>query len=227
MVPPATPPDVTPPNRHVAGALLATKDLSIAWSRAIERAVGDFYTDNAVVAALGALRSGPLRPRDLEPITHRHSASVTRLVDRLEDHGDVRRRDAELASDHRAVLVRITRQGRRAIDGVAVALVEHADEIRAPLATALDHLEMLEVTTSRSSEVGSSPVEVCAARDPKGLYAKAESGELPNLTGVGQDYEEPLDPELVVAGDGDLQQAVGAVVSAAVAAPEAEVPGAE
>jgi bifunctional enzyme CysN/CysC len=61
-----------------------------------------------------------------------------------------------------------------------------------------------------------TPVEVCAARDPKGLYAKAASGELPNLTGVGQDYEEPLTPDLVVAGDGDLQQAVGAVVSAAV-----------
>ena len=61
-----------------------------------------------------------------------------------------------------------------------------------------------------------TPVEVCAARDPKGLYAKAASGELPNLTGVGQDYEEPLSPDLVVAGDGELQQAVAAVVSAAV-----------
>ena len=61
-----------------------------------------------------------------------------------------------------------------------------------------------------------TPVEVCAARDPKGLYAKAASGELPNLTGIGQDYEEPLTPDLVVAGDGELQQAVAAVVSAAV-----------
>jgi bifunctional enzyme CysN/CysC len=60
-----------------------------------------------------------------------------------------------------------------------------------------------------------TPVEVCAARDPKGLYAKAASGELPNLTGVGQDYEEPLSPDVVVAGDGDLQQAVAAVVAAA------------
>ncbi len=63
-----------------------------------------------------------------------------------------------------------------------------------------------------------TPVEVCAARDPKGLYAKAASGELPNLTGVGQDYEEPLSPDLVVAGDGDLQQAVAAVVAAATGA---------
>ena len=63
-----------------------------------------------------------------------------------------------------------------------------------------------------------TPVEVCAARDPKGLYAKAAAGELPNLTGVGQDYEEPLSPDLVVAGDGDLQQAVAAVVLAATGA---------
>jgi bifunctional enzyme CysN/CysC len=62
-----------------------------------------------------------------------------------------------------------------------------------------------------------TPVEVCAARDPKGLYAKAASGELPNLTGVGQDYEEPLSAELVVAGDGPLEEAVSAVVEAAVA----------
>ncbi|MCU0263567.1 MAG: adenylyl-sulfate kinase [Candidatus Nanopelagicales bacterium] len=65
-----------------------------------------------------------------------------------------------------------------------------------------------------------TPVEVCAARDPKGLYAKAATGELPNLTGVGQDYEEPLSPDLVVAGDGELQQAVAAVVAEAVRASE-------
>jgi bifunctional enzyme CysN/CysC len=71
-----------------------------------------------------------------------------------------------------------------------------------------------------------TPVEVCMARDPKGLYAKAASGDLPNLTGVGQEYEEPLDPELVVSGEGDLEAAVAAVVAAAVA-PPAEDPDAE
>ncbi len=62
-----------------------------------------------------------------------------------------------------------------------------------------------------------TPVEVCAARDPKGLYAKAASGDLPNLTGVGQDYEEPLSPDLVVLGDGDLAASVAAVTAAATA----------
>jgi bifunctional enzyme CysN/CysC len=32
---------------------------------------------------------------------------------------------------------------------------------------------------------------MCATRDPKGLYAKAQSGTLPNMTGIGQEYEPP------------------------------------
>ncbi len=39
-------------------------------------------------------------------------------------------------------------------------------------------------------------VEVCAERDPKGLYAKARSGEIQHFTGISDPYEEPQDPEL-------------------------------
>ena len=39
-------------------------------------------------------------------------------------------------------------------------------------------------------------LEECVRRDPKGLYAKAYSGEIPEFTGVSDPYEEPLDPEL-------------------------------
>ena len=45
-----------------------------------------------------------------------------------------------------------------------------------------------------------TPAEVCAERDPKGLYKKAASGQLPNLTGVGQDYESPTTAELTLDG---------------------------
>jgi adenylylsulfate kinase len=44
----------------------------------------------------------------------------------------------------------------------------------------------------------STPVEVCAERDVKGLYARQRSGELSGLTGVDDPYEPPLAPELVV-----------------------------
>jgi bifunctional enzyme CysN/CysC len=39
-------------------------------------------------------------------------------------------------------------------------------------------------------------LEVCEARDPKGLYRKARAGQLPNFTGIGSRYEPPSAPEL-------------------------------
>jgi adenylylsulfate kinase len=42
------------------------------------------------------------------------------------------------------------------------------------------------------------PVEVCAERDVKGLYAKAYSGEIPEFTGVSDPYEPPSAPELTL-----------------------------
>jgi bifunctional enzyme CysN/CysC len=45
-----------------------------------------------------------------------------------------------------------------------------------------------------------TPAEICAERDPKGLYKKAASGDLPNLTGVGQEYEAPENADLILDG---------------------------
>jgi bifunctional enzyme CysN/CysC len=61
-----------------------------------------------------------------------------------------------------------------------------------------------------------TPLAVCQERDPKGLYRKAKLGVIPNLTGVGQDYEVPQNPELVADGAGDVDSAVEAVVRLAV-----------
>jgi len=41
-------------------------------------------------------------------------------------------------------------------------------------------------------------IEVCEARDVKGLYARARAGEIPDFTGISSPYEEPEKPELVV-----------------------------
>ena len=38
----------------------------------------------------------------------------------------------------------------------------------------------------------------CISRDPKGLYQKALSGNIENFTGVGQSYEEPHSPDMVI-----------------------------
>lgn len=45
------------------------------------------------------------------------------------------------------------------------------------------------------------PVDVCAQRDIKGMYARALRGEIQNFTGVSDPYEEPLNPEVVVHTD--------------------------
>jgi bifunctional enzyme CysN/CysC len=45
-----------------------------------------------------------------------------------------------------------------------------------------------------------TPAEVCAERDPKGLYKKAASGQLPNLTGIGQEYEAPTTADMTLDG---------------------------
>jgi bifunctional enzyme CysN/CysC len=59
-----------------------------------------------------------------------------------------------------------------------------------------------------------TPSDVVVERDPKGLYAKAKAGTLPNMTGVGQMYEPPEHPDVVVSGAGDVDEAVDRLVGA-------------
>ena len=63
-----------------------------------------------------------------------------------------------------------------------------------------------------------TPIEVCEARDVKGLYAKARAGELTGFTGVDDPYEAPEAADLVVAGDRTSPtDAVAAVVEVLIA----------
>jgi bifunctional enzyme CysN/CysC len=57
-----------------------------------------------------------------------------------------------------------------------------------------------------------TPAEICAERDPKGLYKKAAAGELPNLTGVGQEYEAPESAELVLDGTRSIDENIEALL---------------
>ncbi len=43
-----------------------------------------------------------------------------------------------------------------------------------------------------------TPLETCIKRDPKGLYKKALKGEITDMTGVQDPYEEPVNPELII-----------------------------
>ncbi len=58
----------------------------------------------------------------------------------------------------------------------------------------------------------STPIEVCAERDVKGMYAKAFAGEIKNFTGVSDPYEAPENPEITIATVGESVEASAARV---------------
>ncbi len=41
-----------------------------------------------------------------------------------------------------------------------------------------------------------TPLDVCEARDPKGLYKKARSGEIKHFTGIDSEYQKPVHPDI-------------------------------
>ena len=81
----------------------------------------------------------------------------------------------------------LARHGVFALAPVVSPYAAARDAVRARH-TAL-HLPYVEVHVA-------TPVEECAARDVKGLYAQAYAGQLPGLTGVDDPYEPPGTPDL-------------------------------
>ena len=60
-------------------------------------------------------------------------------------------------------------------------------------------------------------LEECVHRDPKGLYAKAQSGQLRNFTGIDAPYESPESPEVRLATAGHKPEELSEVVLRALA----------
>lgn len=57
------------------------------------------------------------------------------------------------------------------------------------------------------------PIKVCAARDPKGLYARARSGEIDTLIGLNSEYRAPQNPDIVIDTDSlSPEEAVNALI---------------
>jgi len=62
-------------------------------------------------------------------------------------------------------------------------------------------------------------LEVCEARDPKGLYVKARAGDIADFTGISSPYEAPLAPEISVnTGEQDFDTCLALLVDYAVRA---------
>ena len=75
------------------------------------------------------------------------------------------------------------RQGIIALVAVISPYRAVRDEVRAAIG------EFVEVFVN-------APLEVCEARDPKGLYRKARAGEIRAFTGIDDPYEPPVNPEV-------------------------------
>jgi bifunctional enzyme CysN/CysC len=103
------------------------------------------------------------------------------------------RRTAEVAA-------LLAREGHIAI--VALVSPAEADRARArAIAGSLFHEVHLKAS-----------LDVCEARDPKGLYKRARAGEISNFTGIGAPYEEPRAPEVVLdTGADDLATSLHAL----------------
>ena len=60
------------------------------------------------------------------------------------------------------------------------------------------------------------PIEICEARDVKGLYARARAGEIPEFTGISSPFEEPENPEVIVCSDiSDIEECVNQILEIA------------
>lgn len=135
------------------------------------------------------------------------------LVEHLDRHQDDARRravtllDGDLVRRMLSAGLGFDRDGRdanvRRIGFVAAEIARHGGLVVcapiAPFAATRDAVRAM------VEEVGdfvlvhvATPLEVCEARDRKGLYAEARAGRLPDFTGVSSPYEPPADADLVV-----------------------------
>lgn len=88
---------------------------------------------------------------------------------------------------------------------VITALVSPFEVDRQRAKSIFDDGEFMEVFVD-------TPVETCRSRDPKGLYKKSAAGQIPNFTGVGQDYERPLAPDLHLDGTASVADNVEKII---------------
>ena len=88
---------------------------------------------------------------------------------------------------------------------VITALVSPFEVDRQRAKSIFDDGEFLEVFVD-------TPVETCRSRDPKGLYKKSAAGQIPNFTGVGQNYERPLAPDLHLDGTASVADNVEKII---------------
>lgn len=59
-----------------------------------------------------------------------------------------------------------------------------------------------------------TPLDVCAERDPKGMYAQANAGQLDHFTGIDDPYEPPSSPDVELSPELSVDEAVATIMKA-------------
>lgn len=121
-------------------------------------------------------------------------------------NGDLGFTEADRAENVR----RVAEVARLMVDAGLIVLVAFISPFRAERAFARSLFaegEFIEVFVD-------TPLEVCERRDPKGLYAKARTGQLPNFTGIDSAYESPENPDVRLQTNGRAADACADLVIA-------------
>jgi bifunctional enzyme CysN/CysC len=99
---------------------------------------------------------------------------------------------------------RVAEASRLFVDAGLIVLVSFISPFRSERRLARELLqpdEFIEVFVD-------TPLEVCMARDPKGLYRRAQAGQIKNFTGIDSPYERPEHPELVLKTENESPDAL-------------------
>jgi len=134
----------------------------------------------------------------VEQILHRHGRHTVLLDGDNVRHG--LNRDLGFTEEDRVENIRrVAEVAKLMVEAGLIVLVSFISPFRSErrMARALvDADEFIEIYVD-------TPLSICEARDPKGLYKLARAGRLPNLTGIGSPYEAPEHPEITLDGSRD------------------------
>jgi sulfate adenylyltransferase len=132
------------------------------------------------------------------------------LVERLAGSRTITLLDGDVVRTHLSKGLGFSKADRdvniRRIGWVAAEVTKHGGlAVCAPIAPYAETREWVRRAVEAAGGPGAfvlvwvaTPLEVCEARDVKGLYAKARAGEITGFTGIDDPYEEPADADLVI-----------------------------
>lgn len=133
------------------------------------------------------------------------TTTAQRVVALLEQQGrQVTMLDGDVVRQHLSKGLGFSREDRdenvRRVGFVAAEIVRHGGlvvcALVSPYRSTRDEVRAMMAPGAFIEVFVDTPIEVCASRDVKGLYAASQRGEIAALTGVADPYEPPLEPEL-------------------------------